>query len=565
MKYLFSYCTEDELEKNGIKITGKIPKRLPILRYPELAEDNPSLLNKYLTQSLWRELRALKTTGEGHISNCIVAGVENPTLPVGVYACDANAYFQYRKLFHPIIKDCHDYEVKDDIIIKHDFDLSKLEWNKLDRVMHCLNFVQVSASRNIDGYSFLPTLDSIAKGEIEERVSKVIEDMDVKVEIDKMSAIDKKKLLDEKFLFDRHPSIEAIIPNAKCSEKSFVYYKNDLSQVVLINTDDHVNFFVTQKNNANLKLSCETLFNQLKHLEDNITLCKDLNLGYLTCNPTNLGTTLKMKVVVKLDKTTSEQVNNRALHNLCEQYKVSMNQIGERTYEFVQDRTLQLGKTEVDIVNGLLQCISEVLKAEDEKIVLEEAKAAESAAKIAEIKEKVESMKVEEEKEKVENQAEVNIDPNKEEDKYFTNELLTEYADTKTSSGLTISDIKAVSDANANSSIPVFIESAESFLAFNKLYSNALRIISNESFKFEEFNYNLTELTLKPLELPIIPETGIGKVIQISRNVDKIPFPFFMKSEDRTKLANDLITILKEFEVTYIKKHREQILAKCIH
>lgn len=543
-------------------------------------DDSQSLLKKHLTESLWRELRGAVTRYEGRIANCIVAGVENPSLPVGIYACDENAYFQYMKLFYPIIKDLHDYEVKANTILKHDFDLSRLDWSKLNNVKSCVKLVQVTGSRNIEGYSFVPTLDSVVKAEIEGEVGKIIQDVDVKVEVNKMPPADKKKLLDEGLLFERHPSIEAIIPNTKCMEKSFVYYKNDLSHVVWINADDHVQFFVTQKENPDLKLACEYLFDQLKNLETNVAVCQDHNLGYLTCNPANLGTTLRMKVVVQLDKTSNEQVNAEALNGLCEEHKVDMKQVDDKTFEFTQNKTLQLGKTEADMVNGLLQCISEVLKPESELILAEEAKIAEAIPE-QKADEKVEEPKDEEElkaeEEKVEegkaeeamaednaleaedkNQAE-NVEmespePKEEDkaesasDKYFTSELMAEYADTKTSSGLTIADLKAVSDADPDG--VVFVEGIESFNSFNKLYENALKVMSNESFKLEEFDYNLTEPVLSPLELPAIPENGIGKLVKVSRNVDTVPFPAFMSAEDRTKVAESLTTVLSELEVT---------------
>eukprot|EP00826_Nyctotherus_ovalis_P064917 TRINITY_DN9532_c0_g1_i9.p1 TRINITY_DN9532_c0_g1~~TRINITY_DN9532_c0_g1_i9.p1 ORF type:complete len:174 (+),score=30.34 TRINITY_DN9532_c0_g1_i9:293-814(+) len=146
-------------------------------------------------------------------------------------------------------------------------------------------------------------------------------------------------------------------------------------------------------------------------------------------------------------------------------------------------------------------------------------------------------------------------------DKYFTEELIAEYANTKTSNGLTIANLKAVSDADPDGAI--FVEGVESFTTFNKLYKNALKIMSNESFKLEEFNYNLTEPVLNPLELPEIPETGIGKLIKVSRNIDTIPFPAFTTAEDRAKVANDLTAVLGELEVSLYQHIRAPTTAAC--
>ena len=507
---------------------------------------------------MWRELRGIKTKLEGHISNCIVAGVENPSLDVGVYACDDNAYFQYRRLFQPIIKDLHGYDMDAGEIMKHNLDISNLEWDKLDKAKQCIKYVQLSGSRNLEGYSFMPTLDSISKAEIESKVNKIIDDMDVKVEINKMTAVDKKRLMDEGLLFERHPSIEAIIPNAKCSEESFVYYKNDLSQVVWINADDHVKYFVNQKEDTDLRMACELLFNQLKNLEANAAVCQDQGLGYLTCNPSYLGTALRMKVIVKLEKSTDDQVKMDTLKGLCEMHGIDVVHSEDNTYDFTLIKPFQAGKTEADIINGLLLCINEVLKVEEEAIIAQEAAepmvdAVPQEQNSSEIvgednkendaeevkKEEIsnEELNVDEPpKDEVKQNEELNEEVKKDEeleevkkdeegDQIFTPEIMAEYADKASSSGLTIEKIKEISAANPNDTVRIFVEGSDSFGTFNKLYANALRIASNELFDLDTFNFELTEPILNPIEFPAVPEVAVAKVMKVSRNLDKIKFP----------------------------------------
>ena len=129
-----SLCPEEDLKENGIKITGHIPKRLPILKYPKFPDDCKSLLQKYLTEALWRELRPITTKYEGRLSNCIVAGVEDPSLPIGIYACDGDAYIKFRSLFEPIITELHEYDMKSAVVVRHNYDISALEWKKLEKV-----------------------------------------------------------------------------------------------------------------------------------------------------------------------------------------------------------------------------------------------------------------------------------------------------------------------------------------------------------------------------------------------------------------------------------------------
>ena len=161
----------------------------------------------------------MKTKHEGRLANCIVAGIENPGLKVGVYACDEDAYVQFKKLLEPVIKELHDYDMKSGAIIRHNYDVAALEWAKLERAKYCIKFVQVSASRNLEGYPFVPILDSHVKAELESKVSKIlVEDIDSKVALNKLSPPEKKRFADEGLGFERHPSIESVVPSSKCVE-----------------------------------------------------------------------------------------------------------------------------------------------------------------------------------------------------------------------------------------------------------------------------------------------------------------------------------------------------------
>ena len=322
---------------------------------------------------MWRELRSVKTKFDGKLANCILAGIENPTQKIGVYACDEEAYSQFKKLFEPIIKELHEYDMKSGALIRHNFDINNLEWGKLERTKQCIKFVQVTASRNIKGYPFAPILDSLTKCEIESKLSKIlVEDIDAKIAINKMSVSDKKKFSDEGLLFDKHPSIESIVPSSKWSEGCSIYYNNDLSHVIWVNADDHVQFFITQKAKPDFKQACDKLFYKLKLLESHSSLCTDSNLGYLTCNPAYLGTALRIKAIVQLQKASDSQIKFELLKNFCTQQGVDLKHATQNTYEFTLNKTFQLGKTEAEMVGGFVNSLAEILRVEETVIVMEE-------------------------------------------------------------------------------------------------------------------------------------------------------------------------------------------------
>lgn len=352
---------------------GTAPKRLPVQMFPQFPDNCTSVLKRTLTETVWRDLRVLKTKYGGRLANCIVAGVENPSLPVGVYACDPDAYKEYKDFFGPVIRELYNYDVKAEQVVKHNYDLSGLNWGRVEKTKYCVKYVQATGSRNLEGYPFVPLLDTANKAAIEAKLRKVIiDDIDAKMEANNMPEAYLKQLTEDGLMFDRHPGIERAVPLCKFNEGCFVYCNNDLSQVIWINADDHLQYFITEKNEPDLKTTCEKLFAKLKVIENNLPICHDGTLGFVTCNPCNLGTGVRAKVIVQLEKATGQDVSVDALSEYCSQYGVEVKSSMEGVYELTLLRTLQTGKTESDLIAGLLACLQEVLQYEERAILSEE-------------------------------------------------------------------------------------------------------------------------------------------------------------------------------------------------
>jgi len=352
---------------------GSVPKRLPVQTLPQFPDNCTSVLKKVLTEEIWKDLRVLKTKYGGRLANCIIAGVENPSLPVGVYACDPDAYKEYKDLFGPVIKEIYDYDIKSEAIVKHNYDLSGLDWERMSKTKYCVKYIQVKGSRNLEGYPFVPLLDTTTKNEIENKLRKVItDDIDVRLEMNNIPEGHLKQLSEDGLMFEKHPGVEKAIPNSKFNEGCYVYCKNDLSQVVWINADDHLQYSITEKFEPDLRTVCEKLFDKLKSIEANLSISHSDNLGYITCNPCNLGTAIKIKVIIQLEKTTGQDINIETLDLHCKQYGVEVKNSMEGVYELTLFRTLQVEKTESDLIGGLLVCMEEILKYEEHAIQGEE-------------------------------------------------------------------------------------------------------------------------------------------------------------------------------------------------
>jgi hypothetical protein len=70
--------TEQELDEHGIRVTGPVPQRIPIITYPKFDADCNSLLKKYLTREIWSNMKKKSTSRGGNIQLCVKSGVQFP-------------------------------------------------------------------------------------------------------------------------------------------------------------------------------------------------------------------------------------------------------------------------------------------------------------------------------------------------------------------------------------------------------------------------------------------------------------------------------------------------------
>ena len=91
--------TEQELDENGIVVTGPMPQRIPIITYPKFEDSCHSLLKKHLTRDLWTNMKKKSTAKGGNIQICVKSGVQRPDFPIGIMASDEEAYKAFGDLF----------------------------------------------------------------------------------------------------------------------------------------------------------------------------------------------------------------------------------------------------------------------------------------------------------------------------------------------------------------------------------------------------------------------------------------------------------------------------------
>lgn len=176
IKYLASLVTEQELDENGIVVTGPMPQRIPIITYPKFDSSCKSLLKKHLTREIWANMKKKSTSKGGNIQICAKSGVQRPEFPIGVMASDEEAYKTFGDLFQPIIKDIHP---EFDFRFNYKFDQLKADLIEVrlaemqEQLDHVTNF-RFEAQRNFKGTPFSPLMTKEAKLQVEKRVVEAL-------------------------------------------------------------------------------------------------------------------------------------------------------------------------------------------------------------------------------------------------------------------------------------------------------------------------------------------------------------------------------------------------------
>lgn len=157
--------TEQELDEHGIRVTGPVPQRIPIITYPKFDADCNSLLKKYLTREIWTNMKKKSTSRGGNIQLCVKSGVQHPYCKIGIMATDDEAYKTFGDLFSPIIKELHPqfdfrYSYKFDELNMAAIDEKVME---IEKSVQQVTDYKIEIGRNFRGTPFTPLMTKEAK------------------------------------------------------------------------------------------------------------------------------------------------------------------------------------------------------------------------------------------------------------------------------------------------------------------------------------------------------------------------------------------------------------------
>lgn len=338
--------------------------------------ESKSLLKKYLNKKVYDQIKKKKTKMGATLVDVIQSGIGNLDSGIGIYAPDAEAYTLFSPLFYPVIADYHiGFDLQKGA--NHpaaDFGLDKVaKFEDLDPENKYIISTRIRCGRSLEGYPFNPLLTEAQYLEMEKKVSETLKGLagdhaGTYYPLVGMEADVQKKLIDDHFLFkegDRF--LEAAKSNRFWPKGRGIFHNEKKTFLVWVNEEDHLRI-ISMQQGGNVAEVYQRLIQGVQEIEKRNKFSRDKRLGYLTFCPTNLGTTIRASVHIKLPKIAG---NEAKFKEVAAKYNLQVRGTsGEHTesvggvYDVSNKR--RMGLTEFQAVEEMYNGVKELIKLEAE-------------------------------------------------------------------------------------------------------------------------------------------------------------------------------------------------------
>lgn len=331
-----------------------------------------SLLKKHLTKDVLDSTKNLTTPTFGSsLMDCIQSGVENLDSGVGLYAPDAEAYTTFKGLFDPVIETYHRGFAPTDKHPAFEFGDADLIGD-VDPEGKYVVSTRIRGARSVEGLPFNPCMTEEQYGELETKVSGALKKLTGELKgtyhpLTGMSKEVQQQLIDDHFLFkegDRF--LQAANASRFWPTGRGIYYNDSKTFLVWCGEEDHIRI-ISMQMGGHLGQVYKRLTTAISEVGKLVDFSHDERLGFLSFCPTNLGTSIRASVHIKLPKLASDYDRMvKTAGNYGLQVRGTSGEHSEAiggVYDISNLR--RLGLTEFETVSEMQKGIMELIKIEE--------------------------------------------------------------------------------------------------------------------------------------------------------------------------------------------------------
>lgn len=360
------YGSDDDTGREEVdsRTLGLIEKAFQQLR----TKKSGSLLKKHLTPEVFEKIKKRVTSNGGTLLDVIKSGVANPDSSIGIYAPDADSYYQFQELFDPVIKEYH--EVNGAHIFHPGVSFgSAHSLGNFDSFGNYVISTRVRCARNVEGYPFNPLLTKDQYLELEQDIGSALDTLDGDLAgyfqpISSLSDSEVSELVDQHLLFKQGDRfLEAANACRFWPHGRGIYLNSDNTLVIWLNEEDHMRIISMQKG-GDLAEVYDRFVRSSSLLANILPFSSSNKLGFLTFCPTNLGTAVRASVHIKLPQLLK---NSQILEETADKFNLQVRGTrGEHSdaeggvFDISNRRRLGLTENEaiVEMYSGILEIIT---------------------------------------------------------------------------------------------------------------------------------------------------------------------------------------------------------------
>merc|ERR1719430_1927907 len=337
------------------------------------ASDCKSLLKKHLTKEVFDKTKSKTTPSFGStLLDVMQSGVANLDSGVGIYAPDAEAYSTFKALFDPVIETYHKGFKPTD---KH----PACNFGDVDSIINVdptgkyVLSTRVRGARSVKGLPFNPCMSKDQYQKLEDKISGALNGLNGELKgtyfpLTGMTKEVQQQLIDDHFLFKEG---DRFLQHANAcrywSSGRGIFHNEKKNFLVWVNEEDHLRI-ISMQMGGDLGEVYRRWVSAVNSIEKLVKFSHHDRLGFLTFCPTNLGTTVRASVHIKVPKLAKDYSK---LEAVAAKYSLQVRgTAGEHTesvggvYDISNKR--RMGLTEFQAVKEMQDGILEIIKAEKE-------------------------------------------------------------------------------------------------------------------------------------------------------------------------------------------------------
>ena len=222
---------------------------------------------------------------------------------------------------------------------------------------------RIRLARNLAQFPFLSRADDGVRAEIERMMRRHLQELELKGHINYVD-VNALEGLDRQFLVERQ-LISRELAESHGSRGVGISAQENLS--LMVNEEDHLRIQVFQSG-FNLERCWEEINRVDDLLEERVSYAFSEQLGYLTACPTNVGTGIRVSVLLHLPALVATREAQKVFHALQKIHLTVRGLYGEGSQamgDFYQiSNQVTLGKSEAQLLKNLRDVIPNILEYE---------------------------------------------------------------------------------------------------------------------------------------------------------------------------------------------------------